>query len=178
MADTSVGQAPIHHTRHSGVIAIGRVVQKGGVEMAVDYHADTIVFEANYGGDQALSSSYRWDALRNAEREVERQRILADQPNMTARRLEQLVDRASLRYSRLLPTDTRRRPKNSATGRTDRPAVDGEQDLNSQNTSPRSGRVGDLAVRTTPDSPGRIDATCVFSPGTTPHTAAGSSTRS
>jgi len=38
--------------------------------MAVDIDADTIVFEANYGGDQALSLiRTAWDALRNAERE-------------------------------------------------------------------------------------------------------------
>ena len=149
-------------------------------EMAVDIDADTIVFESNYGGDQALSLiRTAWDALRNTEREAERQRILANQPNMTARRLEQLVDRVSLRYSRLCPRITRRTARKNKRLRAEPVAQQWtENKISTANYLPEVEEEWATWQQDNTDSPGRIDATVYLAMELLPTPPAGSNTRS
>lgn len=73
-------------------------------QVAHEIDADVIVFEANYGGDQALSLiRTAWDALRVRHREQAREKLLEDEPRLQAREVERRLDRAGLPYSGLCP---------------------------------------------------------------------------
>lgn len=73
-------------------------------QLAYDIDADVIVFESNFGGDQALSLiRTAWSALRDEHRAMERERILTEDPTVQAREVERTVDRARLPFSGLCP---------------------------------------------------------------------------
>lgn len=77
---------------------------KTACQLAREIDADVIVFEANYGGDQALSLiRTAWDALRVEHREQAREKLLEDEPRLQAREVERRLDRAGLPYSGLCP---------------------------------------------------------------------------
>lgn len=73
-------------------------------ELAFAIDADVIVFESNYGGDQALSLiRTAWSTLRTNHREETRAQLLANEPRLTARDVEHKLDKMSLPYSGMCP---------------------------------------------------------------------------
>lgn len=77
---------------------------KAACQLAHEIDADVIVFESNFGGDQALSLiRTAWDALRVEHREQARVALLEDEPHLPAREVERRLDRARLPYSGLCP---------------------------------------------------------------------------
>lgn len=146
-------------------------------EMAADIDADTIVFESNFGGDQALSLiRTAWNALRDGERDVERERLLMGQPNLTARRLEQLVDRTKLKYSGLCPRITRRTARKNKRLRAEPVAQKWIEDLvRTAKYLPDLEEEWATWQQDNLDSPGRIDASVYLAMELLPTPPAGGS---
>lgn len=73
-------------------------------QLAEEIDADVIVFEANYGGDQALTLiRTAWDALRSEARDAARSELVAAEPGLSVRDVERRLDREPLPYSGLCP---------------------------------------------------------------------------
>lgn len=129
-------------------------------QLAHDIDADVIVFEANYGGDQALSLiRTAWEALRSEHREQAREELLASKPHLQAREVERHLDRETLPYSGLCPRIKSVRAKKSKRLRADPIAQKWTEDQ--IRTGTYLPEVEEEWVTWQPDSstsPGRIDA--------------------
>ena len=87
----------------SGVMSSDRWAREA-CEMAVGIDADLIIFEKNFGGDMAgRMIRTAWTMLQAEERNAVRDRVMEDQPHLTARDVEKLIDRSTLRYGRMCP---------------------------------------------------------------------------
>ena len=77
---------------------------RAACEVAIEIDADLIIFERNFGGDMAgRMIRTAWSTLQSEEREEARQRVMNDQPHLTARDVERTIDRMALRYGRMCP---------------------------------------------------------------------------
>lgn len=129
-------------------------------ELAHEIDADVIVFESNYGGDQALSLiRTAWESLRVEHREQTRTTLLEDEPSLQAREVERRLDRAELPYSGLCPRIKSVRAKKNKRLRADPIAQKWIEDqVRTSAYLPELEEEWATWQPDSSDSPGRIDA--------------------
>lgn len=129
-------------------------------QLASEIDADVIVFESNYGGDQALSLiRTAWDSLRVEHREQKRAELLNREPHLQARDVERHLDRAGLPYSGLCPRIRSVRAKKNKRLRADPIAQKWIEDsIRTGEYLPELEEEWATWQIDSSDSPGRIDA--------------------
>ena len=150
---------------------------KAACRLADEIDADVIVFEANYGGDQALSLiRTAWDALRVEHREQARIEMMEREPRLQARDVERRLDRAGLPYSGLCPRVKSVRAKKNKRLRADPIAQKWIEDrVRTGMYLPELEEEWATWQPDSSDSPGRIDASVYLAYELLPLPKAGSS---
>jgi hypothetical protein len=133
---------------------------KSACQLAYAIDADVVLFEANYGGDQALSLiRTAWDALRVAHREQARVELVTSEPRLSAHDVERSLDRAELPYSGLCPRIKSVRARKNKRLRADPVAQQWIEDrIRSGAYLPELEEEWATWQPDSTDSPGRIDA--------------------
>lgn len=150
----------LYFTRDESSVMSSEQWARKTCEMAMEIDADVIIFEKNFGGDMAGKMiRTAWASLQAEERDIERQRIIEENPSLTAREVERAIDSMELNYSALCPLIKSVSAKMSKRLRADPIAQQWKEDrIRTAKYLPELEQEWATWQEDSSNSPGRIDA--------------------